>query len=79
MADSKTPDPQQNNDPDKQEPEKDEAEAFWTTHAEKTRGILDAWFEDKKKELRDMGTSRTGGRTTLPGMLANIMFGPEKK
>lgn len=79
MAD-KTPEPNKDGGegtPEGSEP--DQAEAFWGEHKTRTRGILDEWFEDKKKELREMGTSRTGGRTTLPGLLANIMFGPEKK
>lgn len=61
------------------DPAKDE-EAFWAKHKEHTVGILDEWFEKKKDELRKAGTSRTGsGRTTLPGILANFMYGPEKK
>jgi hypothetical protein len=69
--------------PDKQDPEPtptpdpnpDELEAkYWATFESKLNG----WFDGKIKELRDTSTSRTG-RTTLPGFMANLIFGPEKK
>ena len=75
MAENK---PQEPVKPEDTDPAVDE-EAFWSKHKEHMTGILDEWFEKKKGELRQAGTSRSGGRTTLPGMLANIMFGPEKK
>lgn len=71
---AETTDPAPQGDPPKDEG----ANAFWGEHEKRTRGILDAWFEDKKKEFREQGTSRTGGRTTLPKIIAEMMFGPEK-
>jgi len=58
-------------------PEQAEAE-FWGKHKEHTLGVLDEWFEKKKTELQSRSTGRTG-RTTLPGLLADIMFGPAKE
>jgi len=70
-------------------PNPEEAEkAFW----EKFTGTLDSWFDNKMKTLEDgrsknppkgdpppPGTSRTGGsRTTLSGIIADLVFGPEK-
>lgn len=64
-------------EPTTTEPTGEDAEKhFWEVHAEKTRGILDKWFEDKKTEL---SKSRGPGRTTLPGILADLVFGPDKK
>lgn len=73
MAD-KTPDPT----PDPT-PNPDEVEAkYWATFEEKLGGKLDTWFEGKMDEIRKTTTSRTGGRTTIPGLFANLIFGPEK-
>lgn len=48
---------------------------FWEEHKSRTRAVLDEWFEEKRKAA----TSRTsGGRTTLPKILADLVFGPEK-
>lgn len=52
-----------------------EEEKYWAEHEKRTRGILDRWFEDKKKEAGP-GTSRTGGRSTIPKVLADLMGGP---
>lgn len=62
-------------------PTPEEAEAkFWQLHEERTTAVLDKWFEKKRKELQGgTGTSRTGGRMSLQGLLADLMFGPEKK
>jgi hypothetical protein len=48
---------------------------YWDEHEKRTRAILDGWFDDKKKEL---GSSRNGGRATLPKIFADLVFGPEK-
>lgn len=56
----------------------DEEKAYW----EKFSGVLDSWWDGKIKayrEERGTGTSRTGNkRVTLPGLIADIVFGPEK-
>ena len=68
-----TPDPSAEKTPEQVE------EEFWAKHKTATVGILDEWFEKKKEELRTVGTSRSGGRTSLPGIIANIMFGEPKQ
>lgn len=55
------------------------AATFWKEHETRTRKILDSWLEDKTKEHKSAGTSRTGGRPTLPGIIADMMFGKENK
>lgn len=68
----------QNNDGGNQEP--DAMEAFWTEFDKRVKGHLDGFYKDKIKEFRQTRTSRTdNGRTTLPGIFASLMFGPEKK
>lgn len=67
-------DPKQNPpaDPSKTDPEPPDAEkAFWGKFDDR----LDAWFERKLKDVRGTGDQRTGGRTTLSGVLADLMFG----
>ena len=68
-------------------PEEQE-KAFW----EKLTGTIDSWWDNKMKAYEsqrgnsgssstapDPGTSRTGGkRVTLPGLIADIVFGPSK-
>lgn len=69
MAETKTnPEP-----PD--EPEgPDETEAkFWETF----ENHLDTWFDKKVEKYRSTSTARTG-RTTLPEIMANLVFGPKK-
>lgn len=51
--------------------------AFWASSKEHLSGIMDEWFDKKVKDMRATSPSRTG-RTTLPGILADIMFGPKK-
>jgi hypothetical protein len=71
----------QDPNPPPPEPEKtpEQAEAeFWGKHKEHTLGVLDEWFEKKKTEFQGRSTGRTG-RATLPGILADIMFGPAKE
>jgi hypothetical protein len=55
-------------------------EAFWKKLDERVKANLDSFYKDKLKDFQKNSSSRTGqGRTTLPGIIANIMFGPEKK
>lgn len=55
-------------------------EAFWSKFEEKFSGLLESFFEKKKKELIRPSTSRTGeSRPTIARVMANIMYGPEKK
>lgn len=72
-------DPKTNPEPPAAEPTPEEAEnAFWAKHEEKTLGLLDKWFDKKREEFQGISTSRGDGRATLPGIIANIMFGPAK-
>jgi hypothetical protein len=65
--DPKTPEPP--------EPTTDELEAkFWATFETK----MDNWFERKIEKYRTTATSRTG-RTTLPEIMASMIFGPPKE
>lgn len=60
-------------DPPK-EPTPEEAEnAFW----DKFENRLDGWFDKKVEKYRSTSPTRMG-RTTLPGILADIVFGPPK-
>lgn len=69
MTDSKQTEPENPEGTD------DKAEAtFWAKLDER----IDAAIDRGVQKYARPGTSRNGGRTTLPGILANIMFGPEK-
>jgi len=72
MADDKKPDTQ--DAPEPTDAEKAEA-SYWEKFDQKVNQIIDARIET----VRQAGTTRGQGRTTLPGMLANFVFGPEKK
>jgi hypothetical protein len=39
---------------------------------------MDSWFDKKVEKYRGTSTTRTG-RTTLPGIMANMIFGPDKE
>jgi hypothetical protein len=63
----------QSQDPPKEPTAEEQEEIFWT----KFENRLDGWFDKKVTKYRETATSRTG-RTTLPGIMANLIFGPEK-
>lgn len=63
-----------NQNPPAPEPSPDEVK-FW----DKLSKTVDEAIEKKIEKYRGTGNSRTGGRTTLPDMIANLMFGPAKK
>jgi hypothetical protein len=70
MPDSKDQTP---TDPPK-EPTTEEAEkAYW----DKLTAHLDSWFDGKVEKYRTTSPTRMG-RTTLPGILADLVFGPPK-
>jgi len=48
--------------------------AFWA----KMDGRIDAGIDRALGRYKVTGQSRNGGRTTVPGMLADIMFGKQK-
>lgn len=57
----------------------DQEKAYWDKFGAEFDNRLNAWFDKKREEFRGPSTSRSGGRTTLPGILADLIFGPEKK
>lgn len=58
-------------------PENDDAEKnFWDKFDSRLEGKLNSWFDNKMKDLKEQGTSRTGGRNTLPKIIAGLMGGP---
>lgn len=61
-------------EPKEPTPEEQE-EAFWS----KFETRLDGWFDKKVEKYRTNATTRGTGRSTLPGIMANLIFGPEKK
>lgn len=68
MADN--PDPKGQQNPQGDPPGDETEEAFWKRlHSE-----MDTWFDDKIKTMREQGQGRVG-RTTLPSVLADFMFG----
>jgi hypothetical protein len=71
MPDNPTTTPKPNPD--------DAMKGFWDEFDKRVKGHLGTFFDEKKAELMKAGTSRTGGRTTVPSFLAGLMFGPEKK
>ena len=59
----------------KPEPTAEEQEAaYWTRFEEK----LDNWFDKRVEKMRATASSRTG-RTNLPSILSDLVFGPIKK
>lgn len=67
-----------NQDPKTQDPPKEPTpeeaeEAFWS----KFDARLNNWFDNKVKEYRGTSAARTG-RSTLPGIMADIVFGAKK-
>lgn len=66
-----TPEPQ-SQDPTPVNPE-DAEKAYW----EKFEGKLDTWFDKKIEKYRTTGTARMG-KTTLPEIVANFVFGKQE-
>jgi hypothetical protein len=65
---------------EKSDEKTDDAEkAYWDRNKTELKGVLNEWFEDKRKELAASSTNRNGGRATLPSILANFVFGPADK
>lgn len=58
-------------------PNDDKETGFWTKLQEVVRGEVKAEFEDRVKNSKPVGTSRTG-RKTIPDFLADIMWPGEK-
>lgn len=62
-----------------QETEQPDQEAFWTRLRDETAKVVDARLAERDKKRAD-GTRRSAQkRTTIPGLIADVMFGPDKK
>jgi hypothetical protein len=48
---------------------------YWDAFDLRVEGLLDKWFEKQSAKVR--GSARNG-RATLPKMIADLVFGPEK-
>ena len=68
---------------DKGTSQDDHEKAFWDRLGSTIEQRVDAVVEKRLKGLRpesgSTGNQRGKGRTTLPGILADLVFGPEKK
>lgn len=73
MADKNPPANDQQQDPPAEETPAEE-KAFWDKLDEKIQTGVGAAIESKLKEFRESSNSRTG-RSTLPGFVADFMFG----
>lgn len=54
----------------------DQEKAFWSKIDERIDAGIQRGVEKFFKQRKETGTSRNGGRTTLPGIIADIMGGP---
>lgn len=81
MADSPNSSPQgQTPNPESTSPEGSEktAEQLESEFLDRMMGRMDTWFDNKVKSFRTNSTSRNG-RTSLPSVLADIVFGKPKE
>lgn len=53
--------------------------AFWDRMGKQIDEKLEAFYAKKLKDFRPNSSSRGNGRNNLPGIIADIMFGPVKK
>lgn len=77
-----TPTPPNPNPDPTPTPEPDPAAAetaFWDKFEKKIDEKLEAFYAKKLKDFRPNTSSRGNGRNNLPGIIADIMFGPAKK
>ena len=75
MADNQ--DPPKNNDGGNSGTDPNPEESFWKKFDERIDAAIDRKVADYRKKA-GTGTSRSG-RTTLPGILADLVFGPAPK
>ena len=67
-------------DPEKTEaPEPDAEETFWSKFDEKLKAGVSGVVDEKLQAIRqNASASRNGGRKTLPSIIADFVFGPDK-
>jgi hypothetical protein len=75
---------QTNNDPEPQNQnsgggDSTPEDGFWKKLADTIDERIDAGIERGLKKHRPTGAQRTEGRTTIPGVIADIMFGKQKQ
>lgn len=75
MADKQTDPPE--TDPPQNDPEPDQ-EAFWTRFKDETAKVVDARLADRDKK-RSASRRSDAKRTTLPGVIADLMFGKQSQ
>jgi hypothetical protein len=54
-------------------------DGFWKKLADTIDERIDAGIERGLKKHRPTGSQRTEGRTTIPGVIADIMFGKQRQ
>lgn len=73
-AETQEPEPQQT------EPQEPDQEAFWTRLKKETATVVDARLAERDKRREENGKRRSNTkRTTVPGIIADIVFGPDHK
>jgi hypothetical protein len=76
---------QTNNDPEPQNQnsgggdDSSTEDGFWKKLADTIDERIDAGIERGLKKHRPTGAQRTEGRTTIPGIFADIVFGKQKQ
>lgn len=75
MADKTEPNEPEDQEPKDQEPDQ---EQFWKRFRDETTRVVDARLAERDKKRADGKRRSDSKRTTVPGMIANLMFGPEK-
>lgn len=62
-----------------QETQEPDQEAFWTRLRDETAKVVDARLAERDKKRTEGNRRSAQKRTTVPGILADLMFGPDKK
>lgn len=76
MADKQQTDPPET---DPKEPQEPDQEAFWTKLREETAKVVDARLAERDRKRAENGKRRSDTkRATVPGMIADVMFGKDK-
>lgn len=75
------PKDQETTDPESQETETQEPnqDKFWEQFREETARVVDARLAERDRKRQAGGKRRSNERrATVPGMIADLMFGPDK-
>jgi hypothetical protein len=77
MAEQK-PDPKATPETDPKTAEPDAEESFWAKLDEKVKASVNGAIDEKLEAVRQTSASRGTGRRTLPGLIADFVFPPDK-